>query len=222
MAEPQFDPVVVGHNVDALRARIARAGGHDVRIVAVTKGFGVEAARVALDAGLVDLGENYAQELVDKAGRLGAVEPSPRWHFIGRLQRNKVRSIAHLVAVWQSVDRPELAAEIARRCPGATVLVQVALSDEEQKGGCAPARAPELVAHGRELGLDVQGLMGVGPLGAPEDAREGFRLLVGLADELDLPVRSIGMSADLEVAVEEGSTMVRVGRDLFGPRPPRN
>jgi pyridoxal phosphate enzyme (YggS family) len=221
MADSHIDPSAVRRNVDALRARIARAGGHDVRIVAVTKGFGADAARAALAAGLDDLGENYAQELVEKAAQLGVVESAPHWHFIGRLQRNKVRSLSHLVAVWQSVDRPEVAAEIARRQPGATVLVQLALSAEEQKGGCDPSGAPMLVTRCREVGLDVQGLMGVGPLGAPEDARDGFRRLVGLADELELPVRSIGMSADLEVAVEEGSTMVRVGRDLFGPRPLR-
>jgi len=181
----------------------------------VTKGFGIDAVEAALGAGLVDLGENYAQELLEKAPG----HPRVRFHFIGRLQRNKVRPLAPLVALWQSVDRLELAREIARRAPGAAVLVQINLSGEPQKGGCAPGEVAALVAAARDLGLDVQGLMGVGPAGPREAARPGFRELVALADRLDLPVRSIGMSADLEVAVQEGATMVRVGTDLFGPRP---
>ena len=201
--------------------------------MAVTKGFGPEAVRAALAVGLADVGENYAQELVEKARALAewevgpqagpdaGSEPAPRFHFIGRLQRNKVRQVAGLIAVWQSVDRAELADEIARRAPGAVVLVQLNLSGEDQKGGCDAGEAPRLVAHAREAGLEVRGLMGVGPTGPPEAARPGFRQLVSLADELGLPVRSIGMSADLEVAVEEGSTMVRVGTDLFGERPLR-
>jgi pyridoxal phosphate enzyme (YggS family) len=215
----------VPERADAVRDRIrAAGGGADVTLLAVTKGFGVEAVTAAMAAGLTELGENYAQELVDKAALVGAaagVETLPRWHFIGRLQRNKVRSLTDLVVLWQTVDRAELAAEVAKRSPGAAVLVQLNLSDEPQKGGCPLADAPALVDGARSLGLDVRGLMGVGPAGPPEAARPGFRALVALADRLELPVRSIGMSADLEVAVQEGSTMVRIGRDLFGERPPR-
>jgi PLP dependent protein len=200
-----------------VRDRIAGAGGAAVRLVAVTKGFGSDAVDAALAAGLVDLGENYAQELLEKA----PTHPEAQFHFIGRLQRNKVRHLAAVVSVWQSVDRLELAREIAKRAPGATVLVQLNLSGEPQKGGCAPVDAPDLVARCQELGLDVQGFMGVGPASSPDAARPGFRLLVALADRLDLPVRSIGMSGDLEMAVQEGSTMVRIGTDLFGPRPLR-
>ena len=174
--------------------------------MAVTKGFGLDAVAAAVGAGLYDVGENYAQELRDKAEGLevpaGGV--TPRFHFIGRLQRNKVRQIAELVSLWQSVDRVELAHEIAARAPGSAVLVQLNLSGEAQKGGCDPQGAPALVGACRERGLDVLGLMGVGPTGPPEAARPGFRRLVALADELDLPVRSIGMSADLEVAVAGG------------------
>ena len=217
------DAGAVAERLAAVRARLAAAGASpDLQIVAVTKGFGPEVVRAALGAGLVDVGENYAQELVDKARVLAGVDPAPRFHFIGQLQRNKVRMLAGLVTVWQSVDRPELATEIARRAPGAAVLVQLNLSGEAHKGGCDPAAAVALVAHAAGTGLVVRGLMGVGPAGPPEAARPGFRQLVALADELGLPVRSIGMSADLEVAVEEGSTMVRVGRDLFGERPPRS
>lgn len=217
----------VARRADLVRARIRAAGGDPgrVRLVAVTKAFPVGVARTALAAGLVDLGENYAQELVAKARELEADPepggPVPRWHFIGRCQTNKVRHLAPHVALWQSVDRLELAREIARRAPRAAVLVQLNLSGEAQKGGCPPDQGAALVGACRDLGLEVRGLMGVGPAGPAEAARPGFRLLAALADELGLVERSMGMSADLEVAVEEGATLVRVGRDLFGERPPR-
>jgi len=217
-----IDPAAVADRAQALQARLARAGASpDLQVVAVTKGFGPDAVRAAVHVGLVDVGENYAQEVVEKARALVGLEPSPRVHFIGRLQRNKIRLVADLVTLWQSVDRGELVTEIARRAPGAAVLIQLNLSGEEHKGGCALDAVERLVGQARDAGLDVRGLMGVGPEGAAEQARDGFRQLVALADDLALPVRSMGMSADLEVAVEEGSTMVRVGRDLFGPRPPR-
>ena len=220
-----IDPSEVVARAEAVRARIVAAGGGaEVELLAVTKGFGADAVAAALQAGLVAVGENYAQELLDKVAARAELDgpgPEPSWHFIGRLQRNKVRQIAPYVALWQTVDRERLAVEIAGRAPGAGVLVQLNLSGEPQKGGCPPDEAAALVARAGALGLDVRGLMGVAPAGAPEDARPGFRRLVALADELGLPVRSIGMSADLEVAVEEGSTMVRIGRDLFGERPVR-
>ena len=144
--------------------------------------------------------------------------PGVRWHFIGRLQTNKVRSLAEHVDLWESIDRLELVQELARRAPAARILVQVNISEEPQKGGCRPEGAAELVGRARDAGLDVVGLMGVAAAGPPETARPAFRRLVGLADDLGLPERSIGMSGDLEVAVQEGSTMVRVGTALFGAR----
>lgn len=219
MTDAEVDPEVVSARVRALRSRIAAVTDREVRIVAVTKGFGAGAVRAALAAGIHDVGENYAQELLDKHAALGELAREVRWQFIGRLQRNKVRSLASVVSCWQTIDRDELAAELSRRAPGAAVLVQLNLSGEPQKGGCPIDDAPRLVARCSQLGLEVRGLMGVGPAGPPERARRGFRHLVALADELGLPERSIGMTADLEVALEEGSTMVRVGRELFGPRP---
>jgi uncharacterized pyridoxal phosphate-containing UPF0001 family protein len=223
-----------------VRGRIERAGGDPdrVTIVAVTKSVDGHAARAALDAGLVDLGENYAQDLLAKAAVLDADSVTdsgvpagrsvarPVWHFLGRLQTNKVRHLAPFVSLWQSVDRLGVVHEIARRAGAAPVLIQLNLSGEMHKGGCPPAEAPALVAAAVDAGLVVRGLMGVGPAGDPGLARPelerlvrpGFERLVSLADELDLPVRSIGMSADLEVAVAAGATMIRVGRDLFGPR----
>ena len=216
------DAASVAERLAVVRDRIDQAGGgRAVQVVAVTKGFGVEAVEAALALGLDAVGENYAQELLGKAEQLSSAPTAadPTWHFLGRLQRNKVRHLAGVVAVWESVDRAELVDEIAKRAPGARVLVQANLSGEPQKGGAPLADVADLVAHGRAVGLEVQGLMGVAPAGPAEAARPGFRALVALADELGLPERSIGMSADLEVAVEEGATMVRVGRGLFGPRP---
>jgi PLP dependent protein len=224
------DATALSTRVAAVQSRIADAGGdpEKIRMVAVTKGFGVQAVREALDAGLVDIGESYVQELSAKVADLGAEAPPgqpseqpqrPRWHLIGRLQRNKVRKAAPHVALWQSVDRLALGSEIARRAPGAAVLVQVNVTGEEAKGGCPPASVAGLVQELAQLGLDVQGLMTIGPQGPPEAARAGFAQLRELADELGLAERSMGMSDDLDVAVQEGATMVRVGSALFGPRP---
>jgi PLP dependent protein len=192
-----------------------------VRLVAVTKGQPSQAVRDAVAAGLGDLGESYPQELAAKAAEVEDLldQGAPlRWHCIGRLQRNKVKAVAPLVHLWQSVDRLSLAAEVARRAPGAAVLVQVNVSGAEQQGGCAPAMAPSLVEGCSDLGLDVRGLMAIGAQGEPAAVQAGFRALRALADRLELVERSMGMSGDLELAVAEGSTMVRVGSSLFGPR----
>lgn len=208
----------------AIRARVAAAGGDPsrVRLLAVTKGQPLAAVEAALAVGLVDIGESYAQELAAKADAhadaTGGSTPAPRWHFIGHLQRNKVRLIAPVVHLWQSVDRLSLAAEIARRAPGAAVLVQVNVSGAEQQGGCPPARVAAIVEGCTDLGLEVRGLMAIGPQGAPDVVRAGFRTVRQLADQLALPERSMGMSGDLEAAVAEGATMIRVGTALFGPR----
>ncbi len=199
-----------------IRARIAELTDRDVTVVAVTKGHPPEVAAAAFAAGFVDLGESYAQEFLPKAVALG---PGPRWHFIGRLQTNKVRVVADVVHLWETVDRSSLAVEIAKRAPGARVLVQVDLAGLPGRGGCAPQDVAGLVSRCGELGLDVRGLMGVGAPGEPEDARPGFQLLDRLASASGLEERSMGMSADLEVAVEEGATVVRVGSALVGPRP---
>jgi pyridoxal phosphate enzyme (YggS family) len=207
-------------NLERVRDRIATAGGDPevVKVLAVTKGHGVDAVQAALAVGLIDIGEDRAHELTAKADALD--DDSPRWHFIGQLQRNKVRQIAHLVRLWQSVDRLRLGEEIGKRSPGASVLVEVNLTDDPARGGTQPGLVPGLVDGLRDLGLQVGGLMAVGRTGPPDDVRAGFRMVRALADELDLPERSMGMSDDLELAVEEGSTMVRVGSALFGPRFP--
>jgi len=212
----------IATRVAQVRDRIASAGGDPalITLVAVTKGFGPECVAAAVDAGVGDFGENYAQELVAKAdpaatsGNSGA----RRWHFLGAVQRRRVATLAPLVDVWQSVDRLVAGQEIARRVPGAQVLVQVNVSERPGRPGCTWSQAPGLVEGLREEGLDVRGLMAVGSPGTP--GRE-FRRLGELRGALGLEELSMGMSGDLEVAVEAGSTMVRVGRALFGPRPER-
>lgn len=209
------DTTAVADRVAAVRARIAAAGRapEEITVVAVTKGFGADAVVAAAAAGIVDVGENYAQELVEKAEAVHA-----RWHFLGHVQRNKVKTIAPVVHLWQGVDRVAAGEEIARRAPGARVLVQVRL-EGDTRNGCEANEVPALVEQLGTLGLDVRGLMAVGPAGPPELARPGFARVRALADRLGLAERSMGMTDDLEVAVEEGSTMVRVGRGLFGARP---
>lgn len=211
----------ISERAAAVRRRISEHTDRDVRIVCVTKAHPPEVAAAAVAAGFSDLGENYAQELRSKVEALADVEPAPRWHFVGRLQSNKVRLIADHVALWHTIDRRSVVDAVARRAPGARVLVQLDLAGLPGRGGCDSAEAPALVDAARDAGLDVVGLMGVGVPGPPELSRPGFRALCRLADELQLPERSIGMSGDLEVAVEEGATIVRVGSDLVGPRPPR-
>ena len=176
--------------------------------------------RDALAAGARDLGENRAQELVAKAEALTSAPAggdAPRWHFIGKLQRNKVRMLAPHVDLWHSIDRPELADPLSRQAPGARVLVEVNLSEEPQKGGCSPGEASALVERLRAAGLVVEGLMTVPA--AAGDPRPAFAALRELAGRLDLAQLSMGMTADFEVAVAEGATLVRVGSAVFGPRP---
>jgi len=209
---------VIAERLAVIHDRIAGAGGDPERVavIAATKGHDAGTVREVLAAGLTDVGESYAQELVGKAEQIDA---EVRWHFIGQLQRNKVRHLAPFVHLWQSVDRLSLAAEIANRAPGAAVLVQVKVTQAEAQGGCPPERVAAVVDGCRDLGLDVRGLMAIGPQGPAADVRAAFASVRGLADRLGLPERSMGMSGDLEAAVAEGSTMVRIGSDLVGRRP---
>ena len=222
------DAAAIGVNVAAVRARIAAAAARsgrvaaDVTLVAATKT--VDAARVAasIDAGITDVGENKAQELVAKAPLVAAAldaaaGPAPTWHFLGALQRNKVRSVAPWVSCWQSVDRLSLGSAIARHAPGATVYVEVNVGREEQKPGCPPEGADELCRALGDLGLVVAGLMAVPP--RDDDPRRWFTALRAMAGDLGLAGLSIGMTDDFEIAVEEGATVVRVGRAIFGDRP---
>jgi len=221
-------PEEVADRLAAVQQRVADAAGRSgrppsaVRLVVVTKGVPPAVMQAVLDAGATDLGENRAQELLAKAPELAALSAespnpaSPTWHFIGRLQRNKVASLAPLVDLWQSVDRLELGRAIAGRAPGAAVLAEVNVADDPAKAGVAPGEAPALVDGLRSAGLAVDGLMTVPAAG--RDPRPAFAALAALADRLGLAEVSMGMSDDFEVAVEEGATIVRVGRAIFGPR----
>ena len=223
MSPPPAFPGFV-ERLAALRDRIEAAAPDPsaVTLMAVTKGFGPEAVRAALSAGLTVVGENYADELVAKAAAVaGDPGPAPEWHFLGAVQRNKVARLAPVVACWQGLGRIEEGRAIARHHPGARVLVQVDVAGLPGRGGVPPAEVERLVAALRDEPLEVAGLMAVGVPGPPEGARPGFCEVRRLADTLSLPVRSMGMSDDLEVALSEGSTMVRLGRALFGDRPPR-
>jgi pyridoxal phosphate enzyme (YggS family) len=221
----------VAAHLDEIRGRIAAAAsaaGRDptaVTLVVVTKTVPETEVLEALHAGARDLGENRAQELVAKAGSIGSLvgdeampqELSPRWHFIGRLQRNKVRMLSPHVELWHSIDRGELAVPLARYAPAARVLVEVNLSDEPQKGGCRAGEAPDLVERLTASGLIVEGLMTVPA--ATGDPRPTFAALRELAGRLGLAELSMGMTADFEPAIAEGATIVRIGSAVFGPRP---
>jgi pyridoxal phosphate enzyme (YggS family) len=200
-------------------ARIAAAGRNpdEVAIVAVTKGFGVEVCREAMAAGLRLLGENRVQEALPKM----LAVPSAMWHLIGHLQTNKVKQAVGRFALIQSVDSEHLADAIARHDPKQAVLVEVNIAREPQKSGVAPEEALELISQVSGL-LDLQGLMGMGP--SEGDPSPAFSELRNLHDEAEqrvgrgLPILSMGMSGDFEAALAAGSTMLRLGQALFGPR----
>jgi PLP dependent protein len=211
----------VASRLDDVRARIRSVGGDPdvIRIVSVTKGFGEEEVRAALAAGLVDLGENYAQELIAKAA---AVPHGVRWHFLGPIQRNKLPRLAPLVAWWHAVDREAAIDALGLRRAGAAVLLQLNPFGEPGKHGCPPEALPGLAVRCRERDLDLRGVMVVGTEGDPVRTRAAFQVASGWADRLGLPERSMGMTDDFEIAVEEGATILRLGRALFGPREPQD
>ncbi len=215
--------------VRQVRERIAAAAGRAQRapaavtLVAATKTVPWERVAAVVRLGVTEVGENRAQELLTKAPAIqsSASDAAPtapaRWHFIGQLQRNKVRALAPWVACWQSVDREALVTAIARHAPGASVFVEVNLAAEATKGGCEPGAVPALVDAARTSGLAVRGLMTVPP--HSDDPRPWFAALRDLAAKVEVAELSMGMSEDFEAAIEEGATVVRVGRALFGDRP---
>jgi pyridoxal phosphate enzyme (YggS family) len=202
-----------------VREKIARIGNPDeIVIVAVTKGFGAETCRAALAAGLSVLGENRVHEAKLKMAAVSGAE----WHLIGHLQTNKVRQAAGVFALIHSVDSVRLATEIAKVEPKQAVLLEVNVAREAQKHGVDPDRAEAAITEIASL-VQLQGLMAMGP--SQGDPAPAFKELRQMRDEAEqrlgksLPVLSMGMSGDFEVAVAEGSTMLRLGQALFGPRP---
>jgi len=220
-------------SLDAVQRRIAlacRDVGRDpgeVTLIAVSKTWPASDVLLMSSLGVTDFGESYDQEAAAKAGALRAAGVDVRWHFVGRLQRNKCRSVARYADVVQSVDRVEIADALAAgardggRRP--EVLVQISLDGAEGRGGVAVDRVGELTAHIASLDrLVLRGVMAVAPLGAAP--RPVFAVLAQVAAELrasypHATVVSAGMTGDLEDAVAEGATHVRVGTALFGQRP---
>ena len=233
--QPPTTASVAAH-LAAVRAEIAvaceRAGRDpaEVTIVAVTKTHPAEAVQEAIEAGLVDLGENRAQELVRKAEAAAAGGLEPRWHFVGHLQRNKVRAVLPHIAALHSLDSVRLAAEIDRRsehlqdaegAPRALpCYLEVNVGGEPSKEGVEPGQLGELLRGVAALPrIEVSGLMTVAPpADDPEQARPIFRELRELAEAHGLAGLSMGMTDDYAVAIEEGATVVRLGRVIFGPR----
>jgi pyridoxal phosphate enzyme (YggS family) len=220
-------PVDIRGNLErvqaAIRAACRRAGRSpdQVLLVAVSKTVELERVRLAIEAGVAALGENRVQEARDKIEALG--HPVP-WHLIGHLQTNKARDAVKLFDCIQSVDRIDLAKELDRRARaiGKTVdaLLEVNVGEEPQKGGARPDEVKSLLDAISALGaIRIRGLMAIPPAGADaEQSRPHFRRLRELRDACGVEHLSMGMSADYEVAVEEGATIVRVGTAIFGPR----
>jgi len=206
----------------------ADAVGRDpdgVTIVAVTKTVGVTEVQNAIAAGIADFGENRVQEFVGKH----ALFPDVRWHFIGTLQSNKVQHVVGKACLIHSVDSDKLLERIDRVAQAIgvvqPVLLEVNVSREESKHGMSPEEAEEVLARGSQLpGVEIRGLMTMAPYARPESVRWVFSDLRGLFESLsamrfngvDLSELSMGMTNDFEVAIEEGATIVRIGRAIFG------
>jgi pyridoxal phosphate enzyme (YggS family) len=214
--------------IAAVRGRIdaaARAAGRDpatVTLVGVAKWQPAESVEAARRAGLRDIGENYAQEMADKAHRIEGV----RWHFIGRLQRNKVSLVLGADALVHSLDSVPLARALGRRAADsgrvAEALVQVEVDDRSAAHGIRAADLPDFLETCRGIeGLRIRGLMAMPAHSTPEQSRIAYASIATLRAQLgyELPELSMGMSHDLEPAIIEGATMVRVGTAVFGPRP---
>ncbi|HLI80784.1 MAG TPA: YggS family pyridoxal phosphate-dependent enzyme [Candidatus Binataceae bacterium] len=205
----------IAENLAAVEARISaacvRAGRKrsEVTLVAVSKTFPAERVTEAIAAGVTHIGENRVQEARDKKP---LVHGSARWHLIGHLQSNKAKDAVRIFDVIETVDSVELAQKVA----ACDVLLQVNIGDEPQKSGIAPADVESVVKQIHSIGgIRLVGLMAIPPIG---DSRPYFRRLRQLRDQVGLQHLSMGMSEDFEAAIEEGSTMVRIGRAIFGPR----
>jgi len=207
----------VRERIEAACARVGRAGD-SVKLLAVSKAQPLEAVVSAFEAGQIAFGENYAQELHEKADAV----PEAEWHFIGALQTNKVKLVVGHAELVHTCDRVNLAKELSKRASARgkvqRVLIEVNVGREPQKGGAMPEEVEPLHALVRELpALRCDGLMCIPP--ADQDPRPHFGALRELGQRLGLRELSMGMSADFEAAIEEGSTLVRVGTAIFGERP---
>ncbi|MGA2270356.1 MAG: YggS family pyridoxal phosphate-dependent enzyme [Bryobacteraceae bacterium] len=215
----------LGERLAAVRERIGRAAEGarrdpaEIKLLAVTKVFPAPAIREAYELGLREFGENYVQELEGKAPEVADLAEA-RFHLIGHLQSNKSKKAAELFQVIQTVDSPRLARRLNEAGRALDVMLEVKLSEEEAKSGADPAALSELIAAVRGCGnLRLLGLMTMPPWTEDAEAsRPYFRRLRELAERHGLRELSMGMSHDLETAIEEGATCVRVGTALFGER----
>ena len=213
----------IAENVVAIRQRVAAAAARArrdasaVRLIAVAKTQPAELVRAAVAAGVRDIGENYVQEAAAKRAAVGS---DVTWHLIGRLQRNKIGKALEIFDLIHSVDSAALGDAIARqageRDRPVRILVEVNIGGEASKAGVAPAALPALLERLRTPRLSIEGLMTVPPPGV--DPRPQFARLRALGDAAHVRELSMGMSDDFEIAIEEGATMVRVGRAIFGDR----
>lgn len=218
--------------INEIRSKIAQAG-RNIRLVAVSKGQPVEKILEAIHAGQTDFGENYAQEFLEHYGSVRSNDrTSLHWHFIGHLQRNKVRSIIDKVDLIHSVDSIELAREIDKRAAAIgkvqSILIEVNLAGEKSKTGVSPNNLEGLIACMTPMeNLVLKGLMTIPPLLTnPEEVRPYFRQLREIRDAINqkniyqspLTELSMGMTHDFEVALSEGATIVRIGTGIFGAR----
>lgn len=217
----------IEENVREVRRRIGQAceRSHrlpdEITLVAVTKGFETSAIRGAFDCGIRDFGENRVQEAEGKMGQLADLKPNVTWHMVGHLQSNKAKTAVDLFDIIHSIDSAKLARILSRRAQKALpVLLQVNVSGEVPKSGFAVDTVGAAFSEIRRLpNLEVIGLMTIAPIAAnPEDVRPVFRKLRELRDSFGLRHLSMGMSDDFEVAIEEGATMLRIGRTIFGDR----
>ncbi|MPZ49129.1 MAG: YggS family pyridoxal phosphate-dependent enzyme [Dehalococcoidia bacterium] len=220
--------MTVSTNLAAIRERIEAAATRAhrdpaaVRLIGVTKGVDPSRVHQALDAGLLDFGENFVQEAETRIAALEAAATSAEWHFIGHLQSNKIAAALNLFDIIQSVDSLRLAEQINRRADAKIrVLLEVNVAQEASKFGFAPAEVSAAVARIGSLDhLELTGLMTVAPAGLDSGSvRPVFRELRELAAANGLEELSMGMTDDFEAAIEEGATMVRIGRAIFGERP---
>ena len=218
----------VAEQLTRVRERMAaacrRAGRSpdEVTLVGVSKGVPAQRVAEAYAAGLQDMGENRVQEAADKIEALAAQGVRPRWHLVGHLQTNKAKTVTGLFAILHSVDSVRLAQALSRRArEPLPILLEVNVAQEASKFGFTPQEVASALRSIVDLpNLDVRGLMTIAPqTDQPESVRPVFQRLRELRDELGLRELSMGMTNDFEVAIEEGATMVRVGRAIFGERP---
>lgn len=217
----------VTENIRQLQSRITAAADRagrsptEATIIAVTKTVGPDIIKEASECGIKDFGESRVQEATTKIDRLSSLKPSPTWHMVGHLQTNKVNTAVRLFDIIHSVDSVRLAEAISRRAQhDIPVLLEVNASGEASRRGFSPAEVGSAAQHIANLShIEVIGLMTIGPLTSnPEEVRPIFRQLRRLRDSLGLTHLSMGMTDDFEVAIEEGATMVRIGRAIFGER----